>query len=1191
MGVTISSEWMKNQVAGRVLAAQRALTSVYMQDQSAMIFSLDDNHLLTLTFPSKSSTTGWTQINLNAALTSLSGLGASPVVQSFGVSQDQDGSIWMVIAAANSLSSPSLLFISKKLTNSGDPSEWETLSSKLVKREIPDRLTVTDMDIGNGTSDGASPLVLIVAHKNGGMAEHYQINPNVLDSSWSYSSLILPQNATSCLDAKVGNLPGYGPGVYALCQLGSAYNMSFTTIPSYYNGHPVTDSIDLWIPPNFIPTTMATLQTANEQTELYLGGNGIYRYTLAQQQESNLLAQLIADDTYYSNVDLLLVVQDPDAHEIDIWATNDKNVLVHSSGSSVGDDLIWQQPVYVEPEVTTLSAFRSRDESGKAWISGLAFGKTDGSLSLSIQDSHSGLWRPQSIALEQKDTAVELSTFTTRIRVLDDDGIPLGTTPVDIQPSYDCAALINGQYYALRQSIAKTAITAEDGTITIVLETPDLAAPVYTVTVNQKAIREDPAVHIKNYLRSIQSKNDIAHAKRSNGKPLFPNGADDTKCDHTADALNQLMKAHDSLPAGGEVIQHQASGSRFMANSYTMVSSYGLRFTPQGTVALTSGETHQFMSALSARNVISSDGFLISAGDFFTTLLSGMEKVGQLFINQLGPVWEFIVDLGNRVLHMIFTAASQVMTAIDWVFKEILGISIEEMMDWLGYMFDWEDILMNHRAIHNVILLGMDKVVHDIQTAEQTVHQAFSTIREKLINDKLIVDQSNAIFSQRVRRNPESQETSPDQSPQGNWGIQQYRNHAANATFTAVTIEDLSDIFKNLTDSEIQIIQNAVSQIQSQIIEPFDNMSFGDVISKLLQIIGASIINTAENIAITFLECVELLVRVFKAILTSRWNIPVLTYMYEEVICQGDGSQLTLLDAICLLTAIPATLFSKAVAQRDLFAPGQAKAISQAGSWTQLMGVFSPPVTSHSSRSSSLAQEDAHPSIEVTDPRKEAETAFQCLAAFTRTLACEFYIVREAAAGEAKDTANEWKVVMDWCTYLFNIVSMSLKLSRTDPKTTSLVIDSTLTSAQLLVRIKDTYLVVYKRKHKTDSPLKKGLSYAESVFGIGIVIASCVSIGFEANETPPKDKSESVWKTEYSLKFIQNFMTGFYRSLAFVSSLPDLPPQLKAFKKASVVVRGGALVIRAGASLVRVGVKLKDESPEDNQLEGIEAVN
>ncbi|MBC3840534.1 hypothetical protein GXW82_10620 [Streptacidiphilus sp. 4-A2] len=93
----------------------------------------------------------------------------------------------------------------------------------------------------------------------------------------------------------------------------------------------------------------------------------------------------------------------------------------------------------------------------------------------------------------------------------------------------------------------------------------------------------------------------------------------------------------------------------------------------------------------------------------------------------------------------------------------------------------------------------------------------------------------------------------------------------------------------------------------------FAELSWGEILDEFLQIAGAALINTAENVAITLLDALPLLVRPLKAILQARWDIPVLTYVYEEVICGGDGSRLTLLDLIALLTAIPSTVVYKAL--------------------------------------------------------------------------------------------------------------------------------------------------------------------------------------------------------------------------------------------------------------------------------------
>jgi hypothetical protein len=1174
MQVSVQSELMKNHVAGRRLPAPQALAVAATSQQEPMLFSLDNKYTLTLTLPSDDSTTGWLQIDLGAQLSNLFDLGAQPVVQTFALAQDADGAMWLVLAAAPTTGQASRVFLSPKLPNSGLASDWATFGTSLIPRPIPASLVVSQLTLGNGDDNNTAPLVVAVAKESSGMVMHYQINPDPSDITWSCLPLTLPQNATGCLAAAVGNLPGFGRGVYALTQLGTGINLTFTTQPEVFDGHSVTRSIELALPGDLNPQTIAALATQKGETELYAGGQGIYRYSVSAQMESNLPGEWVSDAQLFSNISQLVVSQDQTGQEIGIWGTNTSDLLVHTVGMLDGTAYNWQAPVYLATETTAFGAYRDIDPGTNLTTSAMALGKTDGSLSLLIQDPVSTLWRPQSVSLQVTDKALEVNTYTSRILVVDDDGLPWSNQTVQIQPSSDCAALVNGQYYALKGSAAKPVDTDGNGTVTIVLETPDLAAPVYQLICNSQTLSTDPGEAIKTQLRGITTGAQIANAQRSDGKPLFPNGANQTNCDHTATALQKLMQAHDSLPPDGSLRSNAKLRRR--TGSATRVSCFGIQFTPNGLLAL---QHDAALAALAEPRGIGE--FWVTAGELFAALLSGNQPISQFFINEVEEGWEFLIDLGDRALKFIFEVGSQVMAATDWVFEQVLGLSFDDIIGWLGYLFDWDDILQNHRVITQVMKLGFQQVIAEVGSVEQQVVDAFTYVRSLVLNNPLIVDQSNAIFADRAQRSPAQTPVPTTQSPQSNWGCQQMQTNAAGITMGQAIIGGLDGLFTNLTDDEIQTVQNAINQFQTQLIDNFDQMTWGEILDTLLQIVGATLINTAENIALTFFEAVEVIIMAFEAMLNARWDIPVITYVYEEIICKGDGSKLTMLDAIALLTAIPSTLLYKAVAGQNLFSDAQAQAVLKANSWDSMMvalqTVDTLPQQSYRSllpnRHLGGAQQSHLPegllSSSEHSPAEKAAISFQCLNFGTRTAAAVMFTFREIPLFVAtKDRFNEVKVGCDWATYIFSVINMSLVLSTTsNPKTPRRVIDSTVTTSQILFRVKDTYLAGYKRLYQQDSEFKKNLCIAESVFGIAMVIAVCVSIGLEANEPPPDKANKDVWNSLLALKFIQNSMTGLYRTLSFVSILEGTP------KVIGTVARGAMLFIRAGVSGSRASVE------------------
>jgi hypothetical protein len=1162
MPVHSTSTLMPNHVAGQPLPAQRELAVAYTTDQAPILFALDDNQRLTVTLPSDTSATGWAQVDLSAQLAGQAGLGASPCVQCFAASQDATGAIWLVLAAADSPDGDSTILLSRQLSNGASPAAWYNFASGIVPRAVPAGNTFTELVLGSA-DDGLGAPHIVGGALSGAMMQHYQINPDPNDTTWTCLPLVLPQNATACLAATAGSAPGLGRGVYSLCQLETLVSLTFTTLPVIFGGHTVTQSRQLALPAGFTATTtmaIAAMSTGSGDTELYLSGNGLYRYPLSAQQQSNQPAQLVAGPELFTSTAQLVVSGDPAAQGVDVWALNGADLLVHVAGTLSGQDYAWRPPAYLATEVTALAGYRAPAVNGAVAIAA-ALGKSDGSLALMTKDTTTDLWAPQTVSLDVPDTALQLNTYTTRITVTDLTGVAVSSQTVHLSADADVPALVNGQYYLLKRAVAKPVTTDPSGVITIVLETGDLTAPVYTVSVAEVSTHADAGADVKTALRGITEGSQIANAQRSDGQPLFPNGANGSACAAAAEGVQELMKVQDDLAGNPHRVQaaralaatapQRLAGLATAAPGRAARSAFGVRFTPDGAVTLRGKE------ALAAQAELG-DAIFLDPGDLIGALWSGAQQAGQWFLNAVDDGWQFLVDLGGQLVSFVFELAAQAVAAINWVLQNTLGLSLEDLIAWLGYMFNWDDILRNHMVLVHIANLGLDYAVAQVGAMKVSLHDAANTVRSALINDRLVVDQSNALFADRARSGPPDS-ADPGNSAQASWGQQQMASNGASATVAPVAIGDLDNILSGLTEAEAQVFQNAAGLFQTQLVDNFDDLSWGEILTEFLNIVGAAIIDTIENVAMTVLEAVTALVAIFKQMVNARWDIPVLTYVYEQIICGGDGSKLTLMDLGCLLIAIPATIACKALTpdHRDMFSDESAAAVLRASSWDELLTALVTKPTRPASRALAAGEPD--------DARGEMIAAAGILwgAGVARSAACFFYWQRETSQLMfAKDKYNQAKLIFDWLTWIFGMVNLGLVTAASQDTTSGrYVIDATITSSQLLVRMKDTYLVAYKLKNGKESDSKPVLCYCEVAFGIAILIGACVSIGLQASEPPPPRTSQEVWNTQMAFKFIQNCMTGLYRTLAFVPVSAD--PRVKKF---GPYARGAMLIVRALAS-------------------------
>jgi hypothetical protein len=961
MPVNVSSTLMHNHVPARRFADQTGLAVVQAADGSQILFALDYKGRMTVTQRTDQETSGWAQTDLTARLGGVGGLGAAPYVQCFAASQDADGSIWLVIAAANDPTYPSTVLVSRALSNALAPADWSGFGTWLTRRDIPKDSKVEQLVIGTA-DDGAGTPAIVASATRYKMAEDYMINSNASDPTWSWLLVPLPQDAKESKAVASGNMPGLGRGVYTYYvthpeyQVGGA-GLNFTTLPVMEKGKLVTKNRALKLPDQFgshAMVSLATLPVSNGETELYLSGGGLYRYTLSEQRDGGLgLPIEIADKALIHTTPQLAVSADADASRVDVWTINGFKQLVHTTGTVIdsaeadraqgdaadgsgarGDVLYrWQPPLVMDLEVTSLAAYRVAAADGGTEAA-LATAGAD-FLALKTKQDATELWQTQNIALPAPDAALELYTYTTRVEITDDEGVAVENKPVAIRPATDVPALVNGKYYALTATVAKSARTDEDGTVTIVVETTDLVAPEYHLVIEGEDVQpEDPADDVKTLLRGVTRADDIAQAQRSDGGLLFPNMNDELhkQCGYATVGIQRLMKVYDDGVAAGAVPGGSGGQDGVRARDPFIAIYY--RYTVDGGYELLEGESA--LAALPDRGLWH---FVKSAGDLiWSGLKAAANQVVEWAVHAAEGFYEFAMKIGERVFAFVFKLASQAISAIDFVLKATLGLTLRDIIAWLGFLFNWSDVRKNHRVLAHMFDLGFKHTIDHAPVFAREVNQLITQTRESLVDNRIPVPTTAAVFDDRVRSAPESEPAAS--SPQGDWATRQLRDNGSSAKVALVPLSDPGK-FSGLEQSAV--LQHVVSGYQDEIVEAFTHLDYRRFVDVFLPLVGDVALTKLQEVADILMKGLVPIIESLQKLATARWDIPVITWIYENVICQGDGSQLTMLDVVALVTAIPATLAAKAASGSNLFSDSVANAVLAAKTWNQMMAALCAP--------------------------------------------------------------------------------------------------------------------------------------------------------------------------------------------------------------------------------------------------------
>ncbi len=492
------------------------------------------------------------------------------------------------------------------------------------------------------------------------------------------------------------------------------------------------------------------------------------------------------------------------------------------------------------------------------------------------------IWTSQSITLPSLDTndTQKYSSYTTRIQVSDENNQPLANEPVSISASSRTGVYINHLYYVV-DSIGIQINTDVLGSITVVEWITGLTGTTLnvsdssgnTTTVNPMNTPMGKIAQL-NKVSSLQNAA-ITNADGST-RPLISGSISNAALQTVATSNGQLGNAYNALtPAGSSgklTLLVQGSGS------------------PASPAAL---------------RVDGIDALWVDAGDLFHWLESGVEAVIQLVEDAANKTWNFIATIAGKVYAAVLDVAEKVVAAAVWVFN-MIKTAIEDLILFLEFLFGFQDILITHRVMKNVFTQWVQHSIDSLSGLDADVTAVFTALQND-VNKWADIPNFNQTPSSTSSSNPplSGQNSAPAQL-----GIHHYQGNAGSSSSSFSSPSIGVGIFQDLLtllDNEEATLSAAYNAIKADIIDQFDSLSVTQIIQKFIAIVVDTLLQTAENILHAVISVFVQLAEGFMDLLTDTIDIPVISWLYKEL----TDDDLSFLDLICLIAAIPATIVYK----------------------------------------------------------------------------------------------------------------------------------------------------------------------------------------------------------------------------------------------------------------------------------------
>lgn len=561
-----------------------------------------------------------------------------------------------------------------------------------------------------------------------------------------------------------------------------------------------------------------------------------------------------------------------------------------------------------------------------------------GFLSHLTQDAITKNWKAKQIhkPTGTLDDPTYVSQYQTEIAVWNETGGPAASVAVTVSVVEPVSIWVHGVQYNLDASHPATFQTDLMGKISI----NTLALDLHTAQLTFSAESLDrpyavyPPQNVQDRLAKV-SGDDLKNATvRTDGfsqkqpEPLVITDAGKASCDSAASAMNDTfqLQTQQGIHPGQPPTPSQP---------LQVVQIRPAASAAAGTESIWNRFWHDLANF--------AEDFWNGIRNGILTVEKVVKKVGEAAIE----VTVSLAEAGIAVFKLIVKTMDDVVHAVASAFRWI-GAEVAKAIDWLKEFFSWGDILNTKTVIEYCINQVYGNLITDLApnapgNVQQFVSEKFDEFHDKIVNNFQSVKQSfeGKSFTGTVRGLSVDPKVGPSvlqpDAAKGTYHAHQVKcNYAHRKTNTyiaqggslrpgsggAATMDLGSDPFGDFLDfvSKHLDLDNpdsnynqAQARFQTKMLEMQKPKDFFDtavedfltMVEDLLLVVLALL----KEIVLRLLDLASASLTAFQKLLNHEIHIPIISYIYEKIA----HHPLTILDLLCLILAIPATLLYKLI--------------------------------------------------------------------------------------------------------------------------------------------------------------------------------------------------------------------------------------------------------------------------------------
>ncbi|RIW12899.1 hypothetical protein D0X99_17525 [Algoriphagus lacus] len=885
--ISYSAEMMTNYLQAELISPQAKFEALQSADGHSLLFSVGtDGVLYLIADDSGESTAGWTKTDLSTSQINKDFPGQSGIVcKTFDADQSVVNG---TISLAMVLHTPNGDKLYLSLGNSHENTSWsKTVNWVLYDFDVPG-ISLADLEIVNVffcETTGKEQYIIVDTLRDpkspvNDLTRFYITAARDSGSFWHKHDLPIDVEAATYQTALGRAVKGYVDGMYTSGRSGDSGQLVFTPVVNVFGDGPPT-TVKLNLPGGVVPDSIASTRNPDLSTDLFVvSGNKLF-YFSSSNQSNMATASLLIENELFSGTSKLLGIRQ--GQTITLWGKNGSDQVfylsVDASNAAQGDQ--WSHPTPILFGIEEISTFINLEDGGNT-----IFASGNGVLQKITQDTKSPtkLWQTNLITLPvpPKAPSISFNSYTTTISLSDENDLPAIQAQVSISANRRTAVYINGLYYVLDANSPAHISANAMGMITIVEASGTLVGTIFKLSTGGGQVEINPMdAQFKKLAQLGDSTGDTAKLKGAkidlgsgNSRPLILGNPSDSDLKTVAVGLSNLKTSYDSLNA--PKLQAFAAFAMPVPHAY-----------------------HSF-----------GDDILLAAGDLFRWLESGVEAIISIVKDAASSVWHFIAEIGGKVYRAILNAVDAVVGAVEWVFNAI-KTAIEDLIKYLSFLFEWEDIKRTKEVLHNLIKCWLKGEVNGLQTLKTEFDQMINTAEGKINEWAGITDWSP--LGDKMSQKPAKSTSNPSNNQ--NSGSLHLTHHFQNNAGNISTIGDspVIDLLESLIndllsaiEQEADVLGAAFDQLK-KLVNDFSTLTGVQIIQRVIAILVDTLLSSVQVVVDALLNILTDIGNAIIEILDTKIHIPVISDILNAI----GIPDISMLDLMCWITGTAFTVVYK----------------------------------------------------------------------------------------------------------------------------------------------------------------------------------------------------------------------------------------------------------------------------------------